>query len=185
MICAKAHPFRGTRFVFLKHVVAVRGEVVHLDERNLDSSVVSSIAQCYLDVGPAGKRGGSTAGSAKTGFFLAMRQRKRALTIRRARYGGDQASACLFFTTLTASSFLFFLPLLLLYEYTSGIWNSSFYLVFTFFRSKLSTSCIYIISLCSSYSYVYSIFFQYFFKCKNIIFTSSYIITFWNIVYRN
>ena len=33
---------------FLKHVVAVRGEVVHLDERNLDSSVVSSIAQCYL-----------------------------------------------------------------------------------------------------------------------------------------
>ena len=44
------------------------GEVVHLDERNWDSSVVSSIAQCYLDVGPAGKRGGSTAGSAKTGF---------------------------------------------------------------------------------------------------------------------
>lgn len=97
MICAKAHPFRGTRFVFLKHVVAVRGEVVHFDERNLDSSVVSFIAQCSLDVGPAGKRGGSTAGSAKTGFFLATRQRKRALTIRRARYGGDQASACLFF----------------------------------------------------------------------------------------
>ena len=55
MICAKAHSFRGTRFVFLKHVVAARGEVVHLDERNLDSSVVSSIAHCYLDVGPAGK----------------------------------------------------------------------------------------------------------------------------------
>ena len=52
------------------------GEVVHLDERNWDSSVVSSIAQCYLDVGPAGKKGDSTAGSAKTGFFLAMRQRK-------------------------------------------------------------------------------------------------------------
>lgn len=54
---------------FLKHVVAARGEVVHFDERNLDSSVVSFIAQCSLDVGPAGKRGGSTAGSAKTGFF--------------------------------------------------------------------------------------------------------------------
>ena len=54
---------------FLKHVVAARGEVVHFDERNLDSSVVSFIAQCSLDVGPAGKRRGSTAGSAKTGFF--------------------------------------------------------------------------------------------------------------------
>ena len=69
MICAKAHSFRGTRFVFLKHVVAARGEVVHFDERNLDSSVVSSIAQCYLDVDPAGKRGSSTAVNAKTGFF--------------------------------------------------------------------------------------------------------------------
>lgn len=27
MICAKAHPFRGTRFVFLKHVVAARGKL--------------------------------------------------------------------------------------------------------------------------------------------------------------
>lgn len=53
---------------FLKHVVAVRGEVVHLDERNLDSSVVSSVAHCYLDVGPAGKRGSSTAVNVKTGF---------------------------------------------------------------------------------------------------------------------
>ena len=45
-----------------------REEVVNFHERNLEFSVVSSIAHCYLDVGPAGKRGGSTAGSAKIGF---------------------------------------------------------------------------------------------------------------------
>lgn len=52
---------------FLKRVVAARGSFP-LDERNLEFSVVSSIAHCYLDVGPAGKRGGSTAGSEKIGF---------------------------------------------------------------------------------------------------------------------
>ena len=46
---------------FLKHVLWQRGEVFHFDEHNLEFSVVSSIAHCYLDVGPAGKRGGSTA----------------------------------------------------------------------------------------------------------------------------
>ena len=45
---------------------------------------------------PTGKRGYNCR-QRENRLFLTARQRKRALTVRRARYGGNQASACLFF----------------------------------------------------------------------------------------
>lgn len=68
MICAKAHPFRGTRFVFLKHVVAVRGKLSTSTNAIWTLLWFPLLRSAPLTLVLPVKGGGSTARSAKIGF---------------------------------------------------------------------------------------------------------------------
>lgn len=96
MICAKAHSFRDTRFVFPEARCGSEGKFSTSTNAIWTLLWFPLLRSATLTlVLPVGGR--FYCRKRENRFFLATRQRKRALTIRRARYGGDQASACLFF----------------------------------------------------------------------------------------